>query len=55
MLLIPVMRSHGAIWATLISFLVSIFIVDLFTARTRVNFRMMMEGMLTFWRIRSVR
>ena len=54
-LLIPTLHSYGAIWSTLISFLVSIFLVDLLTARTRVNFRMMMEGMLTFWRIRSVR
>lgn len=55
MLLIPILHSYGAIWSTLVSFLVSIFLVDLFTARTRVNFRMMMEGMFTFWRIRSVR
>lgn len=54
-LLIPTMRSNGAIWATLISFLVSVYLVDLFTAKTRINFRMMTEGMLTFWKIRSVK
>lgn len=54
-LLIPTMRSNGAIWATLISFFVSVCLVDLFTAKTRVNFRMMTEGALTFWRIRSAK
>lgn len=54
-LLIPTMRSNGAIWATLISFFVSVYLVDLFTAKTRVNFRMMTEAALTFWRIRSVK
>jgi len=54
-LLIPTLRSDGAIWATLISFFVSVYLADLFTARTRVNFRMMTEGMFTFWKIGSVK
>ena len=53
--LIPTMGSDGAIWSTLISFLMSVYIMDLFTARTRVNFRMLTLGVLTFWKIRSVR
>ncbi|HRH68208.1 MAG TPA: flippase [Flavobacteriales bacterium] len=53
--LIPAMGSFGAIWANVASFLISIYVVDLFTARTRINFRMMTLGMFTFWKIRSVR
>jgi len=47
--------SRGAIWASVASFLVSIFIVDLFTEKTRINFRLMMRGMTTFWQLRSVK
>lgn len=54
-LLIPTMRSNGAVWATLASFLVSVYLVDLFHPRTRINFRLMTLGMLTFWRIRGVK
>ncbi|MBK9699550.1 MAG: flippase [Flavobacteriales bacterium] len=49
-LLIPEYRSIGAIWATIGSFLVSIFLMDLLFTRTRVNFRWMVHGMATFWR-----
>jgi O-antigen/teichoic acid export membrane protein len=51
--LIPTMRSSGAVWATLISFFVSVFLLDLLFKRTRVNFKLMALGMLTFWRIRG--
>jgi len=53
--LIPLIGSRGAIWASVASFLVSIFIVDLFTEKTRINFRLMMRGMTTFWQLRSVK
>lgn len=49
-LLIPDMRSIGAIWATIISFLVSIFLLDLLFKRTRENLGLMVRGILTFWR-----
>jgi O-antigen/teichoic acid export membrane protein len=49
-LLIPEYRSIGAIWATIISFFVSIFVLDLLTARTRENLRLMVTGILTFWK-----
>ncbi|WKZ65113.1 MAG: flippase [Flavobacteriales bacterium] len=49
-LLIPDLRSIGAIWATIISFLVSIFLLDLLFPRTRENLRLMVTGILTFWR-----
>ncbi|MEO8590565.1 MAG: flippase [Flavobacteriales bacterium] len=55
MVLIPTMHSNGAIWSTLISFFVSVYLVDAVHPRTRKNFRMMTLGMLTFWRIRSVK
>ena len=51
--LIPTMRSNGAVWATLLSFTVSVFLIDLLYKRTRPNFRLMTLGMLTFWRIRG--
>ncbi|MBK8531685.1 MAG: polysaccharide biosynthesis C-terminal domain-containing protein [Flavobacteriales bacterium] len=53
--LIPTMGSNGAIWATLVSFFVSVYLMDLTTARTRVNFKMLTEGIFTFWKIRTVR
>ncbi|HEY0976332.1 MAG TPA: flippase [Flavobacteriales bacterium] len=48
--LIPEYKSIGAIWATIISFVVSIFVIDLFYARTRVNLRWMLKGIGTFWK-----
>jgi len=53
--LIPIIGARGAIWASIASFLVSIFIVDLFTPSTRINFRLMMHGISTFWKLRSVK
>lgn len=52
--LIPEYKAIGAIWATIGSFAVSIFIIDLFFKSTRENFRWMIKGMLTFWRINRV-
>ena len=53
--LIPPLKAIGAIWATIGSFAVSIFLMDLFFASTRQNFKWMLLGMATFWRIRRVR
>ncbi|MDX9750645.1 MAG: flippase [Flavobacteriales bacterium] len=53
--LIPPFKAIGAIWSTIGSFAVSIFIMDLFFARTRVNLKWMLLGMASFWRIRHVR
>ena len=55
LILIPTMRSNGAIWATLISFFISVYVVDLFHSKTRINFRMMTQGVITFWKFKSVR
>ncbi len=54
-LLIPELRSIGAIWATIGSFLISIFLLDLFFKDTRNNLRDMVMGILTFWRIGRAR
>ena len=48
--LIPTYKSIGAIWATIISFMVHIFIIDLFVPRMRENLRLMVKGIFTFWR-----
>lgn len=53
--LIPQYRSGGAIIATIGSFFVSIFLLDLFFKEARRNFGWMMKGMATFWRIHLVR
>ncbi|MBX2983105.1 MAG: flippase [Flavobacteriales bacterium] len=53
-LLIPTYQSIGAIWAMIGSFFVSIFLVDIFFKDARPNFRWMMYGIGTFWKIRNV-
>jgi len=52
--LIPEYQSIGAIWAMIGSFFVSTFLVDLFFKEARPNFRWMMQGIATFWKIRNV-
>ncbi len=52
--LIPEHKAIGAIWATIGSFAVSIFLVDLLFKSTRPNFKWMMQGIFTFWRINKV-
>ncbi|MCB0763408.1 MAG: flippase [Flavobacteriales bacterium] len=53
-LLIPDLLSVGAIWATIISFFVSLFVLDLFFRNTRPNLKWMCMGILTFWRLNRV-
>lgn len=53
-LLIPTYQSIGAIWAMIVSFFISIFVVDLFFKEARPNFKWMMKGIFTFWRIHKV-
>lgn len=52
--LIPSLEAEGAIWATIGSFSISIFLVDLLYKETRPNFSWMMKGMATFWKIDRV-
>lgn len=53
-LFIPTYEAMGAVLATVVSFTVSIFLVDLFYKETRPNFGWMFKGMFTFWKIRGV-
>lgn len=53
-LLIPTYQSIGAIYAMIGSFVISIFLVDLFFKEARPNFRWMMLGIGTFWKVRNV-
>lgn len=52
--LIPEYRSIGAIWATIGSNVVSLFLLDLLFRGTRRNFGLMMRGITTFWKIDRV-
>lgn len=47
---IPLYAEKGAIIATLISFLVSQFLVDIFYRKTRINLKLMLVSLLTPWR-----
>jgi Na+-driven multidrug efflux pump len=49
-MLIPTYKSTGAIWATIISFLVSLFLLDVFLSRTRENLGLMIKAMFSFWK-----
>ncbi len=53
--LIPIYFSKGAIWATIISFFISIFVLDLFFKSTRRNFVWMVKGIATFWKFHRAR
>lgn len=53
-LLIPEYKSVGAIWAMILSFFVSGFLMDLFFAKARPNFWWMIKGITTFWRVHRV-
>jgi len=52
--LIPRFASVGSIMASLISFTISIFLVDLFFKRTRENQRLMFKGIFTFWNLKEI-
>jgi O-antigen/teichoic acid export membrane protein len=48
-LLIPKYASVGSIWATIISFFVTTFVIDFFFKRTRNNLQIMLKAMITPW------
>ena len=52
LLLIPGLHAKGAIWAMIISFLISNFLLDLFYREARPNFKWTMHAIATFWRVR---
>ncbi len=53
--LIPPFKSSGAIVATIGSFLVSTFVLDLLFKDTRANLGLMCRGIIGFWKIRQAR
>lgn len=50
--LIPKYASIGAIWATIASFSVTIFVIDLFYSRTRPNLKIMLKAVVTPWQLK---
>jgi O-antigen/teichoic acid export membrane protein len=52
--LIPVYGSVGSVMASIISFTVSIFLVDFFFERTRENQKLMIRGIFSFWKLREI-
>jgi O-antigen/teichoic acid export membrane protein len=51
--LIPLFASVGSIVASMISFVVSIFLVDFFFQKTRENQRLIFRGIFSFWKIKD--
>jgi len=50
--LIPKYASVGAIWAMIASFFITTFFIDIFYADVRKNLKVMVEGILTPWKLR---
>ena len=51
-LLIPTYSGLGAIFSTIISFTVTLFIIDLVNPKTRKNALLMLKGIITFYKIK---
>ncbi|MEX1239958.1 MAG: flippase [Cyclobacteriaceae bacterium] len=52
--LIPVYGTSGALAGSMVSFAVSIFLVDMFFQRTRENLKLMFQGIFSFWKLKNV-
>lgn len=52
--LIPLYASVGSVIASMVSFTVSIFLVDIFFKKTRENQQLMFKGIFTFWRLKEI-
>lgn len=52
-MLIPDLHSVGAIYAMIVSFFVSNFLLDLFFKKARPNFFWMINAISTFWKVRN--
>ncbi|MFO7256777.1 MAG: flippase [Bacteroidota bacterium] len=52
--LIPIYGSIGALIATVVSFTISTFGVDLFFPKTRLNTKLIFKGVTTFWKIHKI-
>jgi O-antigen/teichoic acid export membrane protein len=53
-LLIPKYASVGSVIASLASFAVSIFLIDIFFQKTRENQLLMFKGIFTFWKLKEI-
>lgn len=49
---IPKYQAIGSVYATIVSFLVTIFLIDLFHKKARWNLRLMVKAMLSFYKMR---
>ncbi|HLZ16592.1 MAG TPA: flippase [Cyclobacteriaceae bacterium] len=52
--LIPWYGAQGAIVSSILSFTISIFLLDLFFRRTRLNQRLMLQGIFSFWKLNNI-
>ena len=52
--LIPQFATVGSVMASMISFTISIFLVDLFFQKTRENQQLMFRGIFTFWKLKEI-
>jgi O-antigen/teichoic acid export membrane protein len=52
--LIPMYASVGSIVASMISFTISIFVVDIFFQKTRQNQQLMFKGIFSFWKLKDI-
>ncbi len=53
-LLIPLYGPQGAIGASMLSFIVSIFLLDICFEKTRFNQKLMLQGIFSFWKLNNV-
>ena len=53
LLLIPQYKAVGAIWATIVSFTVTIFLIDFLYPKTRYNAKLMMKSMIKFYDLKG--
>jgi O-antigen/teichoic acid export membrane protein len=52
--LIPLYASVGSIMASMLSFTISIFLVDTLFQKTRENQRLMFRGIFSFWKLKDI-
>jgi len=52
--LIPSFGPRGAVLASMLSFTISIFLLDIFFEKTRINLKLMLQGIFSFWKLNDV-
>ena len=53
-ILIPILASIGSIIASVVSFTITIFVIDLFLPKTRTNQKLIFKGIFSFWKLKEV-